>query len=165
MFKNIVIGAVVVLLILAVLLVLRFFALGKESRQASAPGLLDGQLHPCPKSPNCVNSEYPVDTAHYVPAIELAADVTTPILTKANDVITAMGGVVVEQTESYLAAEFTSKLFGFVDDFELRFDEEKGVLQVRSASRVGYGDMGVNGKRVAAFREAFANAKAPSLEQ
>ena len=63
------------------------------------------------------------------------------------------GGVVVEQGEDYLAAEFTSAVFGFVDDVEFRRGEY--AVHVRSASRVGYSDAGANAARVAALRGAL----------
>jgi uncharacterized protein (DUF1499 family) len=61
-----------------------------------------------------------------------------------------LGGVVTDVRDEYMAAEFSSKVMRFVDDVEFR----KGEMQVhvRSSSRVGYGDMGVNRKRVEELR-------------
>jgi uncharacterized protein (DUF1499 family) len=53
-------------------------------------------------------------------------------------------------------AEFRSRL-GFVDDVEFRIDEAAGRIHVRSASRKGYWDLGVNRRRVETIREAFGN--------
>jgi len=69
--------------------------------------------------------------------------------------IEAMGGRILEEQPGYLHAIFVSRLFRFVDDLELRLDEGAGVIQVRSASRVGHSDFGVNRKRVERLRERF----------
>jgi uncharacterized protein (DUF1499 family) len=58
-----------------------------------------------------------------------------------------MGGSVQVEHDSYLAATFTSSIFGFVDDLEIRVDSERKTIHLRSASRVGHGDGGVNRKR------------------
>ncbi len=62
---------------------------------------------------------------------------------------------IVLQTTDYLHVEFTSLIFRFVDDVEFRLDAEAGVIQVRSASRIGYSDLGANRKRVEALRAAL----------
>ncbi len=66
---------------------------------------------------------------------------------------------IVESSEFGIRAEFRSRL-GFVDDVEFRIDEAAGVIHVRSASRSGYWDFGVNRRRVEAIRETFGNAVA-----
>jgi uncharacterized protein (DUF1499 family) len=63
---------------------------------------------------------------------------------------------IVAASGSVVRAEFRS-LLGFVDDVEFRIDEVAGVIHVRSASRKGYWDLGVNRRRVEAIREAFGN--------
>ncbi|MNC92870.1 hypothetical protein D3C83_93790 [compost metagenome] len=59
---------------------------------------------------------------------------------------------VVRHERDYLYAEFRSKLLGFVDDVEFTYDEKAGVIHVRSASRLGRKDFGVNRARVEALR-------------
>jgi uncharacterized protein (DUF1499 family) len=59
---------------------------------------------------------------------------------------------VVRHEGNYLYAEFRSKLMGFVDDVEFTYDDKGGVLHVRSASRLGRRDYGVNRARVEALR-------------
>ncbi|MBA2690824.1 MAG: DUF1499 domain-containing protein, partial [Burkholderiales bacterium] len=65
------------------------------------------------------------------------------------------GAAVVKSEPNYLYARFTTKLMKFVDDVEFWFDPATNVIQVRSASRVGRGDMGVNRKRIEAIRAAL----------
>ena len=68
--------------------------------------------------------------------------------------VTASGGQVLQQTPDYLHATFESTFFRFVDDFEARLDPETGSIHVRSASRVGQNDRGVNRERVDKLRSA-----------
>ena len=62
---------------------------------------------------------------------------------------------VVSHTNEYIHAECTSLIFRFVDDVEFLLDEEKYLIHVRSASRVGYSDLGVNRKRIETIRQQF----------
>ena len=61
----------------------------------------------------------------------------------------------VDQSETYLHAEASSALFGFVDDLELFSDSEKGQIQARSESRLGDSDLGVNAARLAELRSGL----------
>ncbi|HEY5717459.1 MAG TPA: DUF1499 domain-containing protein, partial [Motiliproteus sp.] len=69
--------------------------------------------------------------------------------------IEAQGGVLVRVQDDYLAATFTSSLFGFVDDLEARLELDKQQIQLRSASRVGHSDLGANRTRVELLRRQF----------
>ena len=134
--------AIVVLLVLGVGV---FFFLGQKSQGGTAPGLVDGRLTACPSSPNCVSSEAGTPEKKKVEPFPVSAWSQVPAA------IAELGGTVTTQQDSYLATEFTSKTFKFVDDVEFRLAEDG--VQVRSASRVGYSDRGVNSARVAALRE------------
>lgn len=114
-------------------------------------GLANGRLKPCPDKPNCVCSEYGTATAFIEPfSIE---GLTNKTWSKVKDAIRELGGTIREESEEYLWAIFKTRFFRFVDDVELRLDEENGVIHVRSASRIGYSDLGVNRERVEAIRE------------
>jgi uncharacterized protein (DUF1499 family) len=108
-------------------------------------GVRDGRLAPCKRSPNCVCSQAdPSDSEHYIAPIRGS-------MAAARDAVSAMPRTtLVEQRENYLYAEFRSRLLGYVDDVELFFDGQ--ALQVRSCSRLGRRDFGVNRKRVEALR-------------
>jgi len=67
-----------------------------------------------------------------------------------------MQGSVRVESDTYIAAIFTSPLFGFVDDFEIRLDMAQKVIHIRSASRVGYSDGGANKKRTELFKRLYA---------
>ena len=117
-------------------------------------GLVDGKLHPCPSSPNCVSSQSEqadkkVDPLKYE-GDYLAAK------KKLKDVLGSLPRMrIVKETEKYLHAEATTFFFRFVDDCEFLIDDEHKLIHVRSASRVGHSDLGVNRKRVENIREKF----------
>ena len=66
-----------------------------------------------------------------------------------------MGGSIQAEKADYLAATFTSSIFRFVDDLEIRIDTGQKMIHVRSASRIGHGDGGVNRKRVEHLENQF----------
>ena len=104
-------------------------------------GVTDGKLSPCPDSPNCVSSQSS-DNKHYTEPLRYQGT-----LAEARDqlvsVLYSMGpGTVVTVQEKYIHAEFTSRLFRFVDDVEFYFDDNHKTIHLRSASRIGYSDLG-----------------------
>lgn len=115
---------------------------------ATGQGLENGRLRPCPSSPNCVSSEAP-DT-DFAP-FELPGEDGWERLRLA---IVSQGGSIEREEAGYLHATFRSRGFGFVDDLECRLDGR--TVQVRSASRLGWWDMGVNRRRVELLRKAMA---------
>jgi len=132
------------ILVFGVLFVLiSFFFMGRASAKGSALGLVDGTLAPLSTKPNCVSSEAGTDQK------KLVAPLPTSDLGKIKAAITAMGGEVTSETTNYISTTFTSKTFKFVDDLEVRIDGDSA--QVRSCSRAGYSDRGVNKARVMAL--------------
>jgi uncharacterized protein (DUF1499 family) len=108
-------------------------------------GVHDGRLAPCKRSPNCVSSQAdPSDQEHYIAPI----DGTMEAVRLA--VETFPRSKIIQDGEGYLYAEFRTKLLRYVDDVEFFFDGS--VIQVRSCSRLGRRDFGVNRKRVEALR-------------
>jgi uncharacterized protein (DUF1499 family) len=126
------------------------------SRSGKPPGLVAGKLSMCPDKPNCVSSEQHNDVEHYLEPVTLQFATSPDPVTVIKAVIVDMGGVIQEQHGEYIAAVFSSSVFGFVDDLEVRVDPGERLLHIRSASRVGYGDAGVNRKRVERFRKLYA---------
>jgi uncharacterized protein (DUF1499 family) len=63
---------------------------------------------------------------------------------------------IVEVTDHYVHAEFTSNFFRFVDDVEFGIDDGLRIIHVRSSSRIGYYDFGVNRRRIERIRDQFA---------
>ena len=145
---------VIVLAALAGLLVL-----GRMSRSGHSPGLLDGTLQKCPASPNCVCSESDEHSGHFIEPLATAHLKEDNALGRLKPIIVELGGRIEAETDSYLAATFASSVFGFVDDLEARVDAQEGVIHIRSASRVGYSDLGVNRTRVEKIRRRFQRGR------
>lgn len=113
-------------------------------------GYDNGRLAPCKSTPNCVSSQADLaDAQHYIAPIALKKDAIAQVRKAVESMPRAR---VVQAEPGYLYAEFTSKLMGFVDDVEFLYDPAKGVVHVRSASRLGRSDFGVNRDRVERLR-------------
>lgn len=143
---------IAVVALLAIAFVARLVLLGAESRRPRAIAVED-RLAPCPRSPNCVSSR---ETRPAFRVEPLAAPEAP--LAAARRAIERLprARIVEEETGTYLRAECRSFLFGFVDDLELALDSDAGVLEVRSASRVGHSDLGANRRRVEELRALLA---------
>jgi len=116
-------------------------------------GVKDGRLAPPRKTPNCVSSQAdPSDAEHYIAPIAFKGTTAAAMAAARTAVESMERSKIVREERGYLYAEFRSKLLGFVDDLELVFDEKAGVFHVRSASRLGRRDFGVNRKRVELLR-------------
>ena len=140
---------------LALAMVIYLYVLGQNSQTGKAAGLLYGRLTPCPETPNCVCSEYPNDTDHAIEPIAMHDAANPVVLQKLKDIIEAQGGTISITRENYIAATFSSEIFGFVDDLEIRTDAVAGVVHLRSASRIGNSDFGVNSKRVEMIEKKY----------
>ena len=116
--------------------------------------LVDGRLRACPKSPNCVSSESEVTSSRVEPIS--FKGLPEKAWGDLKETIREMGGAIQVEHEDYLWATFTSKVFRFVDDVEFRMVPPEGTIHVRSASRVGYSDFGVNRRRVEKIRTLFS---------
>ncbi len=91
------------------------------------------------------------DKLHYVEPLDST-------ITELNRVLQQLPRVeVILLDQNYLYAEFSSRYFGFVDDVEFLYDEANQQLQLRSASRLGYGDLGANRRRIEFLRNQLAN--------
>jgi uncharacterized protein (DUF1499 family) len=116
-----------------------------------------GQLAPCPASPNCVSSLAPADDAeHHVAPISVGADRQLALVALRRAATGLPGATLAALGPDYLRVECSSAVFGFVDDLEITLDPALPLAHVRSASRVGHSDLGVNRERVEALRAALA---------
>lgn len=123
-------------------------------------GAKDGRLAPCKRTPNCVSSQADVDkdTGHYIAPIRIKGS-TRGGWAALKSLLQSMPRVsLVADKENYLYAEFASRTMGFVDDVEFLLDEKAGVIHVRSASRLGSRDFGVNRDRIETIRSRMATA-------
>lgn len=110
------------------------------------------QLAPCPSSPNCVSTatqsvDHAIAPFRYQKTRAEAKEALKSIIRSLPR------AKLVEEDETYLHYEFTSLLMRFVDDVEFLFDDETKAIHFRSASRTGYGDLGVNRRRMEDIRK------------
>ncbi len=115
-------------------------------------GVSDARLAPCPSSPNCVSSDDP-DSARQVDAFQFSASPEDVWRGIREEIVSLPRTTIVEETADYIHAECASAVFGFVDDLELHLRPSVGLVAIRSASRLGYSDLGVNRRRVQDLRE------------
>lgn len=121
---------------------------------------LDLRLPPCPQSPSCVSSQSWSPDRRVAP-LPFAGDPEEALDRLAALIEAEPHARVVERRGILLQAEYRSRLLGFTDDLTLLVDEAAGVIHVRSASRRGWSDLGVNRRRVEALREAFSHTMLP----
>jgi len=111
-------------------------------------------LKPCPASPNCVSS-LAEDAEHRVPPLIWGGDFAQAKTRLRRAVLAAGHATFVAEEDTYWHVEFRSLVFRFVDDVEFLFDPGSRLIHVRSASRVGYSDLGVNRRRIEKIRALF----------
>ncbi|MBX2883801.1 MAG: DUF1499 domain-containing protein [Granulosicoccus sp.] len=149
--KLLIVVAVLLLVAVAVRL-----AVPKLSQQSVASGVLQSNgvrtLGDCPDTPNCQGSRSSRAEQQVEPMI-INQELAQAIASIASVVRAQPGTAIVSQTDHYLHATFTSRLMGYIDDVEFLVDEDGKSVQVRSASRLGVSDLGVNAKRIAFLRE------------
>ncbi len=132
------------------------FTLGAVSGcQAPQVGLTtEGALTPCPDRPNCVSSQEQRDS-HQINPIAFSGD-PAAAWDRLHETIRAFPRTtIVSESDNYLHVVCRSFLFRFADDVEFLLDGANSVIHVRSASRVGYSDLGANRKRIEKLRAAF----------
>ena len=116
-------------------------------------------LKPCPFSPNCVSSLAEEDANHRVPPLDWAGDLSQAKVRLRQAVLAAGHATFVVEEDAYWHIEFRSRVFRFVDDVEFLFDTPARLIHVRSASRVGRSDLGVNRARVEMIRARFQEVR------
>ena len=138
------------------MLALTFILTTCSTGQTTKTGAINGRLSPCPKSPNCVSS-LSEDKSHFVEPLSYRVS-QEEARQKLISVIHSMKrSELVTFETGYIHAIFKSALFRFVDDVEFSFDDQEKVINVKSASRMGYSDLGVNRKRVEEIRQRFTD--------
>ena len=160
MIKNIVLIAVGL-----VALVVIAGQAGLLGGQRPELGVLDGRLQPPSPTPNSVSSQTHLHPGHpqaayaAVEPLPLKAAGAAESLRVLVGVLQAMPGVtVVEQKDNYLRAQAQTRWLKFIDDLEFWIDPQQARIEVRSASRLGRKDFGVNRARLEAIRAAYLAA-------
>jgi uncharacterized protein (DUF1499 family) len=120
-------------------------------------GIVDGRLALCPNKPNCVSSQAAAnDKKHYIEALTYSGEPAQARERIERAIVGMKHARMVVREANYWRAEFTGALWRFVDDVELLFDDNARRVDIRSASRVGYGDFGVNRRRMEEIRHRFS---------
>ena len=117
-------------------------------------GLKNNLLAACPESPNCVLSQksdpkHQIQPIRYTGSLEDTKDILNHVVRSMDDTR------IITQNAVYWHIEFTSRWLRFIDDVEFYFVESEALIHLRSASRLGYRDFGVNRKRMKAIRSQF----------
>ena len=132
--------------------ILSFFLAACAGGRPDNLGAKDGVLAACPSSPNCVSS-FATEERHRIAPLAFTGDAEAAFL-RLKRVLSQRGdATIIEENEGYLRAELRTRLF--VDDAEFLLDRARGVIQVRSASRLGYSDLGKNRRRMEEIRSQF----------
>lgn len=151
-----------ILLVLALGLPVLLWAAGQAGLLTGTPprglGVQDGQLKAPRATPNNVHSQaalFGPEFAHarIEPLPWRDGDGAATIARLRTLIEATPGARIVEARADYLRVEFTSRWLRFVDDAEFWADPAARVVQVRSSSRLGRRDFGVNGKRIEALRK------------
>lgn len=151
MRKNLIVS-ILVLLLLVGLGILGHRRLIMEP--ATGLGVQGGALSACPASPNCVSTSA-ADEAHRVEPLVLQGDADAA-MSRLREIVEQMPRMrIVDSTASYLHAEATSLIWRYVDDLEIYVDAAGSQIHLRSASRTGYSDLGVNRDRIEALATAY----------
>ena len=116
-----------------------------------------GQFAVCPETPNCVSTKN-INTKNYISPIYYkgSLDSAKRFLLLAIKPIKSVS--IKKELEQFIHIEVTSKIFGFIDDVEFYLNEP-GIIHFRSASRLGYSDLGVNRERMETIRKTFQSLK------
>lgn len=139
-----------ILIAIVLIAIIALFVLGFMSKKGQALGLKEEQLQACISIDNCVISESINGNAATLEPFTFTGNKAN-FLDKLTAVIKSAGGKIIMSNDSYIAATFTSGIFGFVDDVEFRLTNDNQ-LHFRSASRVGRKDFGANKKRIDALK-------------
>ncbi len=154
MTSKIAIGVFAALVVLLVLAAGALLMLASSSRRMAVElGVSDGRLAECPATPNCVCSDAALADNHHINAIQ---DPTGSKWANLPATVGAMdGAMLVRSDDRYAYFTFTSRVMRFVDDVEFHYRPEAREIAVRSASRVGRGDLNANRNRLESIRAAL----------
>jgi len=112
-------------------------------------GVINGNLAACPDSPNCVSSQAS-DERHRIEPFATGDDPEAAFTRLVEIIRSRSDATVIDSTGTYLRVELRTTLF--TDDAEFLLDRESRLVELRSASRLGYSDLGLNRRRIEEIR-------------
>lgn len=128
------------------------------STATQAKSIADKQLPACPNSPNCVSSQA-ADSGHFIAPFKIIGDVEAAWAALKKALISQSRTVITHETDDTLHAQATSLVFRFVDDIDVTLDTDTKTIDIRSASRTGHSDFGVNRQRLEMLRAQLQQAQ------
>ena len=147
----------------AAVVIILFALLSMTSTPPASLGLQGGRLAPCPDSPNCVSSAA-TDPRHAIAPFALDRSVGAAKEELKQAIAKLPRTKLISETENYLHFEVYSLVFRFVDDVEFHCDDATKTIHLRSASRVGHSDLGVNRRRIEAIRARLPEGMRSALK-
>lgn len=141
-------------LIIVLVLCVAGFMYVKNNTVPDNIGVNNGRLAAMPDSPNAVSSQTKIAEKKVEPLPYLGDAAQSKAAVKA--ALAALGtATVVEENDNYIHAVDTTPKMRYHDDLEFFFDDGAKLVQFRSASRVGYSDMGLNRSRYDRLRKLY----------
>lgn len=134
-------------ILLIFILLLLFFQIYRNLKIPNTVGIIDGHFKPLKNTPNGVSTQAMNPEFKVLPLIMKDYDVFIEKENIKNIVLSYEGTKLINEKENYIHFVFTSNLFHFKDDVEFYFDSQKNTIEIKSQSRIGYGDLGANLKR------------------
>ena len=135
-----------------------FLIAGCHGARPGSLGVVNGKLAPCPNSLNCVSSQAE-DEKHRVEPLRYESSRSEAKAGLLGVIRSMKRARIAVEEDDYIHAEFKSALWRFIDDVEFYFVHESKIIHVRSASRVGRSDLGVNRKRIERIRKQFLKGR------
>lgn len=124
------------------------------SLTGGATGVVNGKLQPCPPGPHCVSSDE-TRADRRIAALQASGDAEAAWRGLRTYIVALPRTQVIDEGADYLHLTFTSRFFRFTDDVEFLLREAQGEIAMRSSSRLGYYDFGVNRERLESVRAAL----------
>lgn len=127
---------------------------GCASLSGGPTGIINGALQPCPPGPHCVSSDDTRPNFQIAPLRVIAAPAAAWRGLKAHAAGLPRTEIVDERSD-YLHLTVTSRWLRFTDDVEFLLRADRDEIAMRSSSRLGYYDFGVNRERLESIRAAL----------
>lgn len=146
------------IIIFSVIVLLILFMFIKNNRTPNNIGVNNGRLAPMPNKPNAVSSQTEIMDKRVEP-LKFIGDLENSRKLVIDIINTFKNIEIIKNEENYIYVIFSTEKMKYKDDVEFYFDDDKKLIHFRSASRVGYSDMGVNRKRYEDIKKVYEAKK------